>query len=94
MAGCKTADEIWFKLVDGCENKGEASDRSALLTAVAKGVYEIMNEKVTKPVTSSAGYPQGKESAPDDDASIIQVCGFALHSTISLCKKALLKNQH
>ena len=94
VAGCKTVDDIWFKLLDGCEHKGEASDRSTILTAVAKGVYEIMNEKVTKPVTRVASYPQGKGSAPDDDASIIWVCGFALHSTISLRKKALLINQH
>ena len=38
-------------------------------------------------------YPQSKESVEDDDASIIRVCGFALHSAISLCKKALQKNQ-
>ena len=44
VAGCKTADDIWFQLVDGCEDQGEASDRSAILTAVAKGVYEILNE--------------------------------------------------
>ena len=94
VEGCKTVDDIWFKLIDGCEHKGEASDRSAILAAVAKGVYEIMNEKVTKPVTSVASYPQAKGSAPDDDASIIRVCGFALHSAISLWKKALLKNQH
>ena len=82
VAGCKTVDDIWFKLVDGCEHKGEASDRSPILTAVAKGVYEIMNKKVTKPVTSVASYPQGKESAPDDDTSGMWVC-FALHNLLA-----------
>ena len=71
-------------MVDGCEDKEEASDRSAILMAVAKGVYEVLNEKVTKPIASLASYPQAKESVPDDDASIIRVCGFALHSAISL----------
>ena len=72
-----------------CETKGEATDRSAILASIAKGMCEIMNEKAINPVEDVVSYPQVKEP---DDASVIWVCGFALHSVICLRKKALLKN--
>jgi len=36
VAGCTRADYIWDHLVNGCENEGEATDRSAIISAVAK----------------------------------------------------------
>ena len=92
VAGCKTVDDIWLQLVNDCETKGEATDKSAILTSVAKAVY-VMNEKAIRPVEDVVSYPQAKERSSDYDASVIRVCGFALHSVICLRKKALLKNQ-
>ena len=57
-------------------------------------MHEVLTEKATLSATTVRNsYPQAKEPIPDDDASIIRVCGFALHSAIAVRQKALLKNQ-
>ena len=98
-------DAIWCALVSsarGCSS--DAEDRSAIVTGIAKAVYEQLTEMASQfqrqrrgQTHSESMYPQAKESAPDDDASVIRVSGFALHSAISFRRRALLpkfKSKH
>ena len=100
-------EEVWRAMVEDAEDCWSAEDRSAIMTSIAKAVYDLMekathdqlHEKRTGPTQrhAKATYPQAKESLPDDDASIVRVSGFALHSAIRYRKKALgpkLRSRH
>ena len=95
VEGNDRGDVTWCTLVSGGDNcSRDAEDRSAIVTAIAKAVYELLTEKasqqVQRQVQSDSMYPQAKKSIPDDDSSVIRVSGFALHSAIEYRRKALL----
>jgi len=75
VPGSTNTDILWAKLVDGCEQKGDVNDRSAIVTALATAVYDILQSMATQPLALHS-YPQSKESVEDDDASIIRVSTF------------------
>ena len=95
VEGSDSEDAIWYALVcddDKCPK--DVEHRSAIVTSVAKAVYELLTEKESQYTKQRQGqiytesiYPQAKESLPDDDASVIRVSGFALHSAIKYRKR-------
>ncbi len=98
VKGTGPEEEVWQATMDGAECSGSSEDRSAVVTSIAKAVYELLTENASqlheerqsqgrRHTTST--YPQAKESMTDDDASVVRVSGFALHSAIRYRKKAL-----
>lgn len=97
VEGSGPEEEVWRAMVEDAEDCWSAEDRSAIMTSIAKAVYDLMekathdqlHEKRTGPTQrhAKATYPQAKESLPDDDASIVRVSGFALHSAIRYRKR-------
>ena len=78
-------------------NVQDVKHRFAIVTSIAKAVYELLTEKASQctkqeqgQVRTESTHPQAKESIPDDDASVIRVSGFALHLVIEYRKKELL----
>ena len=64
----------------------DARDRSAIVSAIAYSVYDLLGEKVSvyvkeqSSITSTlVSHPQAKTHVADDDASVVRVSGFALH---------------
>ena len=105
VEGSDPENAIWCALVSGGDDYlRDTGDRSAIMTSIAKAVYELLTEKASQlqeqrkgPAHTDSRYPQAKEALPDDDASIIRVSGFALHSAIRFGRKALLpknKSKH
>ena len=97
VEGNNLEDETWCALVSDSYGNFSAEDRSAIVTSIAKAVYDILTEKASQiqgqsedKVHDDSVYPQSRESIPDDDASIVRVSGFALHSAIEYRRKALL----
>ena len=70
--------------------------RFAIVTGVAKAVYEELTDQYIKQkqgqVDTKSVYPQAKELIPFDDASVICVSGFALHSAIEYRRELLPKS--
>ena len=58
VTGSEAGDGIWENLVDGSESQGEAGDRSAIITAIAKGVYKVLTEKATLSATTVCNSPK------------------------------------
>ena len=103
----KDSEEITWRAVSssaGDDLPHQPADRSAIVTTIAKAVYELLTEKATQShqrittackCISDTKYPQPRSPIADDDASIVRVAGFALHATIKYRKDALLpKNRH
>ena len=96
-------ESTWLGLVNYSESPElcsiiDARDRSAFVTAIANAVYELLGEnggEYTQALSSSpsmlVSHPQAKAQVADDDASIVRVSGFALHSAIRFRKRALRK---
>ena len=94
-------EKIWQAISAGDDGlECQSTDRSAIITAIAKAVYELLTEKATQfhrqnaaaclnASTSDTMYPQSRSPIPDDDASIVRVVGFALHSAIKYRSDAL-----
>ena len=67
------------------ESSVNKHDRSAIVTGIAKAVFDLLQGKVCQyqELSESPGrYAQTKDAIPDDDASVLRVSGFALHSCI------------
>ena len=95
VEGNESGDAVWCALVSGGENcSRDVEDRSAIVTCIAKAVYELLTQKAGQQMQGQFHnenmYPQAKESIPNDDASVIRVSGFALYSAIEYRRKALL----
>lgn len=74
-------------------------ERSAIVTSIAKAVYDLLTEKSTALSAQTEGpstHPQATEPAADsNDASVVHVTGFALHSAIRCRRKPLpQKSRH
>ena len=101
VEGSDFEDGLWREVVSCCDDAlRDWKDRSAIVAAIAKAVYELLTEKSSQlheqDVTDRT-YPQAKVAVPDDDASVIRVSGFALHSAMRYRRKALLprmKSKH
>lgn len=70
---------------------GNARDRSAIVTSIAKAVYELLteNSQQLQECQLIRSYPQAKEAISDDDALVVQLSGFALHATIRFRKRTI-----
>ncbi len=82
--------------MSGMDNSVNKHDRSAIVSSNAKAVYEVLQERLHVYVCqhqesneSPAAHPQSKDAISDDDASVIRVPGFALHSSIQFRRKTL-----
>ena len=83
VVGKATAHKTWVALVSEIDGPVHKQNRSVMVGSIAKVVYDVLKENLCQFQASSdcpPRYVQSKEAVPDDDASVVQVSGFALYS--------------
>ena len=99
VEGNDCGNVTWCALVSGGDNcSRDAEDRSAIVTAIAKAVYELLTEKasqqVQRQVQSDSMYPQAKKSIPGNDSSVIRVSGLLCILPSSTGERHYSQNQN